>query len=387
MTARLFYFLILFVLFNIVLNSCKQSSNSDTDDLDEKHQELMEDSAKFAETKNLQVAFKLTVQADFETDEVDAGINDDAADDPAVWFDASDWKNSKLLGTDKKYGIMVFDLNGKLLSYPRFGKVNNIDLRTVTTLGANIQAVVVGSNRTSQTLDIYSLNGETGEMKDIAYEEVKIPSDLIQDVYGVCMYKNKANELFAYINGKNGCMIEYALIPEGEKVKAIQKRHYQFVSQTEGMVADDSLGILYVGVEEDGIYKVNLLEEELNPAKIAMSSEENNAIKYDIEGLALYYKYDSSGYLLASSQGNFSYALFKREGENEYLGSFSITDGIVDGVEETDGLEISSFSFGSQFPEGFLIVQDGWNYSSDNKHPQNFKVVDWKKIKTLFDLR
>jgi 3-phytase len=90
--------------------------------------------------------------------------------------------------------------------------------------------------------------------------------------------------------------------------------------------------------------------------------------------------------LLASSQGNFSYAVFRREGKQAYLGSFTIQDGVVDGAEETDGIEICSFAFGEQYPRGFLIVQDGWNYNENTKRPQNFKVVDWRKIENALGL-
>ena len=44
--------------------------------------------------------------------------------------------------------------------------------------------------------------------------------------------------------------------------------------------------------------------------------------------------------LMASIQGNFSYAIFRTGNEDEYLTSFIIIDGIVDGVEETDGFDI-----------------------------------------------
>jgi 3-phytase len=84
---------------------------------------------------------------------------------------------------------------------------------------------------------------------------------------------------------------------------------------------------------------------------------------------------------VVSVQGNFSYAVFNRAGDNEYLGSFKIEDGdVIDGVEETDGLEVIPDSLSPQFPGGLLVVQDGFNYQADTLIPQNFKLVDWRQV-------
>ncbi len=65
---------------------------------------------------------------------------------------------------------------------------------------------------------------------------------------------------------------------------------------------------------------------------------------------------------MASIQGSFSHTLFDRK-TNIYLGSFTIGEkDNIDGVEETDGLDIFSGLFGSQFPDGIAVVQDGFNY-------------------------
>jgi hypothetical protein len=53
---------------------------------------------------------------------------------------------------------------------------------------------------------------------------------------------------------------------------------------------------------------------------------------------------------VVSSQGNNSYALFRREGDNAYVGSFAvIADGAsgIDGISETDGLDVTSASLGA----------------------------------------
>ena len=104
-------------------------------------------------------------------------------------------------------------------------------------------------------------------------------------------------------------------------------------------------------------------------------------VRRDVEGLALYRTGETSGYLLASSQGNNTYAVYDREGDNTFLGRFAIvTDDAsgIDGSEETDGIDATAANLGPNFPKGVFIAQDGYNDPSGSN--QNFKIVDWRLI-------
>ena len=114
----------------------------------------------------------------------------------------------------------------------------------------------------------------------------------------------------------------------------------------------------------------------------------------DIEGLSIYYSDDGTGYLIANSQGDSSYAVFSREGTNEYLGSFVVGDNNgIDQVNESDGLDIVNVGLGSEFPNGLLVLQDGANdpqfVVEDEEELENastnFKFVDWKEVAQAFD--
>ena len=70
---------------------------------------------------------------------------------------------------------------------------------------------------------------------------------------------------------------------------------------------------------------------------------------------------DGAGALVVSSQGDASFAVFDRE-TYEHLGSFAIgPEGGIDGVEESDGLDIFAAALGDSFPDGLLVTQDGSN--------------------------
>jgi 3-phytase len=53
-------------------------------------------------------------------------------------------------------------------------------------------------------------------------------------------------------------------------------------------------------------------------------------------------------------------------------------------VSETDGLEVLSGNFGPAFPNGLLVVQDGYKRLPDG--PQNFKLVSWEDVARVLKL-
>jgi 3-phytase len=76
-----------------------------------------------------------------------------------------------------------------------------------------------------------------------------------------------------------------------------------------------------------------------------------------------------------SSQGDNAYAVYKLP-EASYVGRFRIGNGIVDAVQETDGIELMLGDFGPNFPGGLFVVQDGDNLPAT----QNFKLTSWADI-------
>ena len=102
-------------------------------------------------------------------------------------------------------------------------------------------------------------------------------------------------------------------------------------------------------------------------------------LKDDLEGLAIMHLPDGRGYLLASSQGNDSYAVFDLAKPNEWLGRFQIvaSETGVDGVTSTDGIEVMATAMG-QYLQGLMVVQDDENTQPQGN--QNFKLVSWGQV-------
>ncbi len=326
---------------------------------------------------------KNTVVAVAETDPVPRHKNEDSADDPAIWVDADNPAQSFVIGTDKKGGLATYDLNGKQLNYYSCGKMNNCDLRYGFVLAKDTIDILASSNRSSHSIALYKV--EKGGVLQPVHART-ITSEMTDDVYGLCMYLSPVSgKYFVFLNSKIGEVEQWELFENNAKVDAKLVRSFKLSTQTEGMVADDHTAIVYIGEECAGIHKINAEPDSASQGEmIAQSSEENKNIKFDIEGLALYATDSISGYLIASSQGNYSYAVYERQGNNKYLGSFRIVDGTVDGAEETDGIDVVNVSLGEKFPKGMLVVQDGYNYQGEKLISQNFKYISWKAVEELF---
>ena len=324
------------------------------------------------------------IYADAETTPVTSRYGEDAADDPAIWIHPSDAAKSMVIGTNKKAGLCVYNLQGDELYFYPVGRANNADVRYNFTFDNNNSIDIVGaSNRTNNTVIIMGINPETRELFDVAARE--IPSR-VDEVYGFCLYFDPATKKhYAFVNGKEGKIEQWELFDNGnQQIDAKIVRNLKVDSQPEGMVADDELGYLYVGEEMKGIWKFRAGADQSNEKSfLAMSDTTNHDISYDIEGLAIYYGSQKNGYLIASSQGNYRYAIYERGGDNAYITSFSIKDKLIDGVEETDGLDVTNVSLGDLYPHGLLVVQDGFNYEGDSLLNQNFKYVRWDKIAKL----
>ncbi|MFT4257878.1 MAG: phytase [Pseudoxanthomonas sp.] len=319
-----------------------------------------------------------TVMARVESAPV--GSYGDAADDPAIWAHPGDPARSLVVATDKKAGLHVYDMQGRVLHFVAAGKMNNVDLRDGFDLGGEKIVLVAASNRTDKSIGLYRLDTETGALTDVA--DGPQPTGL-GDPYGLCMYRSaRDGRSYVLVNGDDTRLRQWQLVATKHgRVRARLVRDLNFDSQTEGCVADDDNGNLFVDEEDVALWKLSA-EPDGGDGKIAVARiADNPALKDDLEGLGIYDLGGGRGYIVVSSQGNDSYAVFRREGAHEYLGSFAVVANPalgIDGISETDGLEISSHNLGPGFEHGAMIAQDGRNVMPMQN--QNYKYVPWKEI-------
>jgi 3-phytase len=318
----------------------------------------------------------------------------DAADDAAIWVNPSEPARSTIIGTDKLGGIAVYDLAGTQLQYrDESARYNNVDLRADFPLGDQSVALVAASDRTRyyttsdrteyyQRIVLYSVDPATGTLAELG-GTIRVD----YEPYGLCMYRSqKDGEFYVFVTSRDdvGPVVEqWRLSSDGSgQVNAEKVRTLSVDSQTEGCVADDELGHLYVAEEKGGIWKYPAEPDEGLDRVLVDAADSSGQLVADVEGLALAYGSDGTGYLLASSQGNSSYTVYRREGSNAYLQTFEVKDGSeIDGTSDTDGIDVTTADLGSSFPSGLFVAQDGFNTTpSGTTENQNYKLIPLQYI-------
>ncbi|WP_220347286.1 phytase [Microbacterium bovistercoris] len=376
------------------------------------------------------VTAKLETPALWDADDADA-------DDPAIWVDDDDARRSVVITTAKEAGINVYDLRGRLVQHidPKPapgeddapGRYNNVDLIHDFELDGDEVDLAVVSDKGLDNIGIFAV--EDGRLTEVTDPSAgRIFSASQDDVnsehtaYGLTTWQDDDGayalvsrnsetdvallELSAREDGTVGWDLvrtlslpaEFAM-PDGTTWTTCDDPGEY--AQVEGMVVDEATGTAYLGQELVGIWKVDadltgepqLIDKAIEyglPGTYDAEQDEcvygenpgfgGDVLHTDIEGLTIYSTGDGEGYLLASSQGDDSFAVYGLEDGNEYVGSFTVDDGRVDSTQHSDGADAVSVSLPG-FPGGLLVVQDGDNTpEGSDESSTNFKFVAWKDV-------
>ena len=334
------------------------------------------------------------------------GSSDDAADDPAIWVHADDPSQSLILGTDKRAGIYVYNLAGEEQQFLPLPQPNNIDLRQGLITGTQteyverwdeeaaeddcadptpyteevttetVSDIAVTSNRGDNTVSVLSVSLD-------GVRELGRFSTVRPEPYGICMGVFENTPVTA-VTHKNG-MVDLYGFTVAPNVRGQVLTSFDLGIQLEGCVFDEENGTLFVGKEESGIsvFALSDLQDGAPQEQVIDRVDGETGLAADIEGLTLYRTGNGTGYLIASSQGNNSFAVYDRQ-SYAFLGRFAVGDGEeIDGAEETDGIDVTSALLNEDFPTGVLVVQDGFNDGGPN---QNFKLIPWQRVARVLGL-
>lgn len=302
--------------------------------------------------------------------------SNDAADDPAIWRNPADPAKSLIVASDKKAGLYVYGLDGAQRQFLPAPRLNNVDLRGEVSIAAVNEVLVAASDRSDPAqavLALFALSPGSGVLRPLG----KLPAG-DGEAYGICLYRRAADQaLFAFLVHKSGRIVQLALDLAAAQPRATIVRELKLASQSEGCVADDRNGRLYVAEEDVGIWRF-----DADPASSAQAASfaraDGRMLVADVEGLALAPGAGrDDGYLIASSQGDSAYAVYQLA-DGSAVGRFRISDNGagIGGTSETDGIELALGDFGQDFPGGLFIAQDGDNAPQ----AQNFKLVSWAEV-------
>lgn len=383
-----------------------------------------------------------TVHPEVETPSLydDEAGGDANGDDPAIWVHPSDDEDSVVVTTAKKGGLYVYDLDGQQLQHfpapaapgpdDEVGRFNNVDV----TYGFGGRDLAVVSDRGRDQLRIYSISdGQLTDVTDPAapfvFNSTQAQVNDAETAYGLTTWKDSTGtyalvsrrhktsiglvKLLAKPGGKVGYQLVRTLdlpnsftLPNGQTWTPCLEPDE--LAQVEGMVVDQQRDVLYAAQEDVGIWRVpadltaapvlvDKVREYGVPATYDPATEEctpgadpgygGQHLTADAEGLTIYYREDGKGYLLASSQGDNTFAVYRREGSNSYLGQFRIGENNgIDGSEVSDGSTVLNVPLGD-FESGMFIAHDGVNTPTEaDRENTNFKFADWGDIADELDL-
>jgi myo-inositol-hexaphosphate 3-phosphohydrolase/phosphodiesterase/alkaline phosphatase D-like protein len=348
------------------------------------------------------------------------------SDDPAIYVNATDSAKSLVVTAIKNGGLQVYNLAGELLQTINPGlqtvnpvsvRYNNVDLQYGFKLGGQAIDIAVASDRNNDKLVIFKINPNATDgnyLVDITNPSIgtlfqTAPfnppySSSARSAYGTALYRSPATgDYYAFVNRRQtGDVAQFKLVDAGNgTIGAERVRNFTVPippgaptttdPQLEGMVVDQETGFLYIGQENVGIWKY---QAEPNGGTIGTLIDRVRALggtrlTDDVEGLTIYYGANGTGYLLASSQGDNTFAVYSREGNNDYLGQFAVgPNGSIDGVQESDGADVLNLPLGPNFPFGLFVTQDGSNLPARILEGENintnFKFVPWENIASAF---
>lgn len=296
----------------------------------------------------------------------------DAADDPAIWTHASDPAAARVLGTNKKQGLLVYDLQGRQTQLLEVGRLNNVDVRQNVLLDGARYDLALATQRDDNVMMLFTIDAG-GHVAEAA----RFPTGL-DKIYGTCLYQPAGGGLEAFVNDKDGSYLHYRIERREGAFASTLLRRFKVASQPEGCAADDRNGRLFLGEERRGVWVTSA--DAARPDALRMVLPVGGPLQADVEGMALYHGAQAS-YLVVSSQGDNSYVVLDALPPYRVRGSFRIGYNVaagIDGASETDGLDVTSANLGGAFGRGMLVVQDGYKRLPDG--PQNFKYVAWDDV-------
>jgi 3-phytase len=301
----------------------------------------------------------------------DPGISDQ--DDMTFWLHPSDLSQSTIIASDKDANkVFVYNLDGTTLQQFDAQQPGNIDIRYGFRLGTDLVDIVAFNERDTNIIRVYKVNPVSRLLAQIDNGTITSPN------YGFTLYKSPSTGKFYAFTGAetNTEVNQFELVDAGNgQVSGVGPlRTLQRLTTSEGMVADDETGNLYVAEEAGGIWKFNAEPDgAVSGTKIASVGQ--NGLTADVEGVTIYYTPNGEGYLIASSQGNSTFKIYQRKAPHAFVGTFAVS-----GATDSDGVDVINLPLNNTFPQGVFALHNG------RTSPHPVQIVKWQDIATSLSL-
>jgi len=274
-------------------------------------------------------------------------------DDMCIWIHPASPSLSTIIASDKSASrLFVYDLKGETIQEVAVpGTPGNIDIRYNFPLGGEKVGIIGYNDRDNSKICLYKVDPKTRRIAKVDNGAIDTGPN-----YGLSLYHSpKSRKFYAFTVAEDSGVgpEQHELSDDGAgKIQGKKVRAWS-LGHSEGCVADDETGQLYIGEENVGIWKYDAEPNDSTEGKMIARIGENG-FTADVEGLAIYYMPDGAGYLLASSQGNDTFKVFDRKPPHTYVKTFS-----VETAGDTDGIDVTNVNLGPEFPQGIFTLHNG----------------------------
>ena len=199
---------------------------------------------------------------------------------------------------------------------------------------------------------------------------------------GIALYTRPSDgEIFAIVGRKNGpsgsYLWQYQLESKNGVIQAkiIRKfGNYSGKKEIEAIAVDNELGFVYYSDEQTGIRKYFADPSKNDNNEIAIFGQ--NDFKSDNEGIAIYKKTESTGYILVSNQQANTFVVYTREENSNQKNKHIKIAEIPVSTIECDGADATSINLNKDFSKGMLVAMS---------NGMTFHYYDWNLIQKEID--
>jgi 3-phytase len=298
----------------------------------------------------------------------------------AVWVHPTDPAQSLIITTDDNIGVATYDLGGALVELLEIGETSGVDVRYSFPFGGEQVSLVAIGMKDAQEIRLFTVDPDTRLLAQLGSIATDAPHT------GLCLYFSLiTGNHYVFNAADDGRVEQYVIGDDGSGgIIATLARAFEVGSETEGCIADDQEGNLFLGEVAVALWRYDAEPEASRPRRVIDSVGVGN-ITEEIKGLALYTGADGQGYLLAADETGSAFLVYERGGDQAFVGTFVIGAGEgVDAVDEPNALAVANFALGDAFPNGLLVGMDDSN--SDPDEDNNFKLVGWDAVAAALDL-
>ena len=303
-------------------------------------------------------------------------------DDPSIWIHPTDASKSIIVGTDKDTdgGLYAFDLNGKIIKKSiTLKRPNNVDIAYGLVIDGKKVDIAVTTERESNKIRIFSLPDlnpiDNGGIAVFEGEELRDPM-------GIALYTRLSDKkIFAIVGRKSGpsgsYLWQYELSGSGKfaTAKVVRKfGAYSGKKEIEAIAVDNELGTVLYCDEQFGIRKYKADPALKDNKELTIFGK--TGFKADNEGIAIYKKTDSTGYILVSNQQANTFMVYPREGVKGNPNEYPLLAEIPTSTIECDGADVTSINLGGKYKNGLFVAMS---------NGMTFHYYTWDLIQSRID--